>query len=93
LIGAEGEPHGVVGVIVATCVKSAKEASPVPPMTAMRIGSVEKVSLGHYEMRPVVSTIVAISYARHSAMANMYLPYKYNSNLRRKSSSAEQDHE
>ena len=39
VIGAEGRPHGVVGLMLATCVKSARDARPVPPMTAIRIGS------------------------------------------------------
>ena len=38
-IGAEGDPHGVVGLMLATWVKSAREARPVPPMTAMWMGS------------------------------------------------------
>ena len=38
-IGAEEEPHGVSAATVATCVKPARELSPVPPMTAMLTGS------------------------------------------------------
>ena len=38
-IGDEGAPHGVSGLMLATWVKSASEARPVPPITAMRMGS------------------------------------------------------
>lgn len=38
-IGEEGEPQGVVGLRLATCVKPASELRPVPPITAMWIGS------------------------------------------------------
>ena len=38
-IGADGEPQGVSTLTLATCVKSAREARPVPPMTAIRMGS------------------------------------------------------
>lgn len=38
-MGAEGEPHGVSILTVATCVNAARDPRPVPPITATRIGS------------------------------------------------------
>ncbi len=38
-IGDEGVPHGVVGLRLATCVKSARELRPVPPITPIVMGS------------------------------------------------------
>lgn len=39
LMGAEGLPQGVVGETLATWVKSARDWRPVPPMTAIWMGS------------------------------------------------------
>lgn len=44
-MGDDGAPHGVSGLRVATCVKSANDWRPVPPMTAMPTGSLPHVSL------------------------------------------------
>ena len=43
-MGEEGAPQGVEGEMIATWVKSAREARPVPPITAMWIGSVSLLS-------------------------------------------------
>jgi hypothetical protein len=45
-MGEEGLPQGVLGVSVATGVKPPMDCRPVPPMTAMWMGSGWFVSLG-----------------------------------------------
>ena len=74
LTGAEGLPHGVVGLMVATCVKSASEARPVPPITAMWTGSFYSGSALSREVRHVVLTIVVVCYAGHFAMTEADIP-------------------
>lgn len=44
-IGDEGEPQGVVGVRVAARVKFGRVWRPVPPITAIRTGSGEKMEM------------------------------------------------
>lgn len=68
-IGEDGAPQGVEGLILATCVKSAREARPVPPMTAMCIGSVSFLSVYGCSGRGEILTVVVICYVRHLAVA------------------------
>ena len=68
LMGEEGEPQGVEGLRVATWVKPGRDWRPVPPITAMWMGS--GVACQHWAvgMRMVeLVTVVSVRYVRHLA--------------------------
>ncbi len=73
-MGEEGEPQGVEGLRVATWVKPGRDWRPVPPITAMWMGS--GVACQHWAvgMRMVeLVTVVSVRYVRHLAEAYVYV--------------------